>query len=342
LFRFPESEAKAARFGAHGRVAVAFTDGTLRVWNTSRPGEAPATYGGAVGLMDDWNPASRVQTAQSLARVLGPVLLTPRQVDAIAQQPSVHYSAPAFNADGNLLAVSVGSRIQVLDAGIEGLASEACAILPRNLSWQDWLRLAPVGEPYDLTCPQRPVERSVVAEGDRQAKDGHDAQAIAIYRRVAALGGAISPEGRLDAWRQYGLVTANIQPDRKKLSVALKAYRRFKADDGEKQTGPIPYAGQLRLCRWSTLLGEFREALEVCDEAVNLLSDGMAHDSRGLARALSGDLAGARADFEKSADYIDTADWRTTRQAWVEALKKGQNPITPEVVKKIVAEDLAQ
>ncbi len=67
--------------------------------------------------------------------------------------------------------------------------------------------------------------------------------------------------------------------------------------------------------------------------------DGGKCDSRGLARALTGDIEGAIEDFQA---FVEWADNRTEyekrkaqRQQWIKALQAGENPFTPELFKEL-------
>jgi hypothetical protein len=75
------------------------------------------------------------------------------------------------------------------------------------------------------------------------------------------------------------------------------------------------------------------EVLAACEQAVSLADEtekGGFQDSRGVARALNGDLAGAITDFEAYLAWLK-ANKRyqpggNGREAWLEQLKAGQNP----------------
>jgi hypothetical protein len=76
-----------------------------------------------------------------------------------------------------------------------------------------------------------------------------------------------------------------------------------------------------------------------CENAVKLASpkDKSGYqDSRGVAKALTGDTSGAIADFEVFiADPSKDKTYKIQRQKWIEALKKGENPFTDEVLEKL-------
>ncbi len=71
--------------------------------------------------------------------------------------------------------------------------------------------------------------------------------------------------------------------------------------------------------------------LDACDTAVKLApEDGNIRDSRGLARALTGDVSGAIADFEFAIAQwkatVASAKLIATRTQWVEVLRAGTDP----------------
>ena len=58
-------------------------------------------------------------------------------------------------------------------------------------------------------------------------------------------------------------------------------------------------------------------------------------DSRGVARALTGDVDGAIADFEAFVARRANNEARAQRQGWISALRAGQNLFTPEVLRTL-------
>ena len=70
-----------------------------------------------------------------------------------------------------------------------------------------------------------------------------------------------------------------------------------------------------------------------CEEAVKVLPDnGWVYDSRGVARALTGDFEGAIKDFEMFVEWTNSEEEKAQRKGWIESLKKGENPFTDEVL----------
>jgi hypothetical protein len=90
------------------------------------------------------------------------------------------------------------------------------------------------------------------------------------------------------------------------------------------------------LCWGGSLNGYAAEILEYCERAVDLApADPAIRDSRGLARALTGDDAGAIEDFQFFVDHYDDETLIEQRQQWILDLKAGNNPITPEVLEEL-------
>jgi hypothetical protein len=88
------------------------------------------------------------------------------------------------------------------------------------------------------------------------------------------------------------------------------------------------------LCWTGSLLDHVDSVKDACEQAVFLApKESYHHGSRGLNRALLGDKEGALEDFEFAIEQGD--DWKSRREAWVKALKAGENPFTPEVLEAL-------
>ncbi|MFM7384274.1 MAG: hypothetical protein ACKO1W_14665, partial [Microcystaceae cyanobacterium] len=93
------------------------------------------------------------------------------------------------------------------------------------------------------------------------------------------------------------------------------------------------------LCWFGSLSGSAKQVLFACEKAVKLASrenKSGYQDSRGLAKALTGDTQGAISDFQS---YVDDPQrdpkLKLKRQQWIKALQAGQNPFTPEVLEQL-------
>jgi hypothetical protein len=80
--------------------------------------------------------------------------------------------------------------------------------------------------------------------------------------------------------------------------------------------------------------------MDACETAVALEpKNGIFRDSRGLARALTGNIAGAIEDFQAFVDWTDNEQKRLQRQRWLDALRAGENPFTQEEIERLLNED---
>ncbi|HYN90084.1 MAG TPA: hypothetical protein VER55_16235, partial [Ardenticatenaceae bacterium] len=92
---------------------------------------------------------------------------------------------------------------------------------------------------------------------------------------------------------------------------------------------------------WSGSLDGFAQAvLPACARAVELEpEDGNVRDSRGLARALTGDIPGAIEDFrfyvEWAEDDPSAEQLRRKREGWIVELEAGRNPFDPETLEAL-------
>lgn len=108
---------------------------------------------------------------------------------------------------------------------------------------------------------------------------------------------------------------------------------------------PLAPGVQNALCWNLSLEGRPREAMPYCDEAIKLDTTGNSDDSRGLALALLGRSEEAVTEFERFLELSKTNDpqayarYAPTRESWVEALKRGQNPFDAQTLQGLRGED---
>ena len=94
------------------------------------------------------------------------------------------------------------------------------------------------------------------------------------------------------------------------------------------------------LCWHGSLWGHAADVLDACGRAVELeRNNGRIRDSRGLARALTGDYAGAIEDFqffvEWAQEYELDKEYRVQREAWIAELEAGRNPFDAETLEEL-------
>ena len=98
-------------------------------------------------------------------------------------------------------------------------------------------------------------------------------------------------------------------------------------------------------CWTSTLLKKSTTAvIDACDQAVRLApEEGVFRDSRGLARALAGDVRGAIEDFKFYVATLKQTDqyerYGPKREIWITELEAGRNPFDRETLQELAAEN---
>ncbi|MBD2295236.1 pentapeptide repeat-containing protein [Anabaena sphaerica FACHB-251] len=121
-----------------------------------------------------------------------------------------------------------------------------------------------------------------------------------------------------------------------KFAEAIQAYNQALSIDPNLQIS----AESWNILGWfGTLHGDPADVIYACENAVaSEPEDKIWQDSRGLARALTGNLTGALTDFQSAVDsnaldYSEVDKQRRLR--WIEALKAGLNPFTPEELEEV-------
>lgn len=99
------------------------------------------------------------------------------------------------------------------------------------------------------------------------------------------------------------------------------------------------YANALNLLCWGYAVEQQPEqAMPYCQQAVAIEPRPVFMDSRGVVYALQGDYPAAIADFETYVDWLDHQPEPVNQaeldrhQAWIDALRTGQNPFTPDLL----------
>ena len=120
------------------------------------------------------------------------------------------------------------------------------------------------------------------------------------------------------------------------VNAALAAYQEAQTLDADMEISANFWN---HLCWEGCLHHRAADVLFAGENAVQLEPDnGACLDTRGLARGLTGDIAGAIEDFQRVLDIstFDESEAETQqRQDWLDALRRGENPFTPEELEKL-------
>jgi WD40 repeat protein len=192
------------------------------------------------------------------------------------------------------------------------------------------VRLWPLAQPamHDLAC--RAAGRNLSAD-EWQQYFGQEP-----YRQTCA---SLPPHPSVIA-RKIDAATALARAG--KIAEAMAGYTEAQRLDPQFV---IDAAQWNTLCRLGVLSGHVKDVLEACGRAVALApDDANIRDSRGLARALTGDSTGAIEDFEAYIAWIKEQDPESNRaaiaqrQQWIADLKAGRQPFDKATLEKLKVE----
>jgi len=194
---------------------------------------------------------------------------------------------------------------------------------------------------------RRLAAEGLVERGRDVAKTGNVERAAALFERARDLDRELDLDPLAEAARAAApaiLATGQRYAERGMVARARAAYERAAALDSTLEIT----ANDWGILCWSAIVNaQTADGVQACDLAVERSESSENHrDTRGLIRALTGDLAGAITDLEAYLDW-----WQRRRpqrgshgnqfrsvadleklSGWIEALRAGANPITPEEI----------
>ncbi len=329
----------SASFSRDGqRIVTASNDNTTRVWDAESGAELLQLDGhsSSVRSASFSRDGQRIVTASDdyTARVWD------AESGALLQKLEGH-TAPVrganFSRDGQwIVTASVDNTARIWPAhNLTQLLEQGC----------DYLNAYFVTHPYDLetlTSCQTDARKIAAAPafikaGDRNAANHQIEQAIASYQDALRWNPSVSiqPEQRAQVqsapfWIGQG---KNAMSKDDTLKAIEDIETAFQLDPSVRVSAVVLSS----LCWVGSLEDYAKEAISICDEAVERLPTANVYDSRGVARALIGDYSGAVADLEKAIALGLDEEYEVKRKAWVTALKAGRNPLTPSELEALKA-----
>ncbi|MEO0536867.1 MAG: ribosome assembly protein 4, partial [Cyanobacteria bacterium P01_A01_bin.123] len=217
------------------------------------------------------------------------------------------------------------------DLAREGNVDGAIALLRQAVAWDQTLTIQPQIRARNLAKSQ-----TLVTEAEELAKAGQLSEAVAKLDEAQGLDPALDFEPEMYA--KELLVQVYIDEGQNlvrsgNVDEAVQLYRNAEA----LEIGAGISANDWNdLCWFGSLYNQAEKVMFACERAVVLTPNhGGRIDSRGLARALTGDTQGATADFKTFVEWTTNDDEKAQRQAWIEALEQGKNPFTPEVLEAL-------
>ena len=217
----------------------------------------------------------------------------------------------------------------------------------------EWRQFVGRGIPYERTCPHLPLHPSVLQEAQDLAHTGDLEAAVSLFHRALALDPhlAFQPEAEANKWAVKGLLTrgeALVQQGH--MVEALATYA-----DAQQRDPTLHTSAELwhYLCWRGSLWDKAAAVLHACEQAATLApDDSSVHESRGVARALTGDYNGAIADLEffitryiadsqlflafgSEQNKAPLMALLAKRQSWIEALQAGRNPFDAVMLEEL-------
>ncbi|MBD2211233.1 AAA-like domain-containing protein [Nostoc linckia FACHB-104] len=334
------SSVNNANFSPDGKyIVTASGDNTAKVWN--REGKLLTILAGYTGTVykANFSPDGKyiVTTSDdSTAKVWdkeGKLLTT------LTGHTSSVYKAN-FSPDGKyIVTASADNTAKVWQwKGLGELLNFGCAWL------HDYLVINPQ-ELQKLEVCQTPSKLKAAAPflvkvGEEKARSGNFEEALATFRTAFKWNGELKfdPQKKAEEFENKGKAERKVSEGsslvkEKKIKEAIAAYNQAQKLDPQVE---IDVDAWDTLCKQGSLNKFAKEVMFACEKAVKVAPDnGNIRDSRGLARALTGDYKGAIADFEVYIAQTSDQDIKTQRQGWLKALRGGKNPFTKEELEKL-------
>ncbi len=179
--------------------------------------------------------------------------------------------------------------------------------------------------------------QALLVEGDKLAQEGDVDGAIIKYQQALDFDPTVIPDNMTPEARAnksaFGKVLDEIiqrNSNRRYEEAVLKFLDTQPAYPGIVESIDDPSLLNI-LCWWGSILGHPSEVKDACEKAVGIDPQyGASIDSRGLNHALLGEYDLAVSDFETAIDWMKEngydESYITKREAWIKALKAGQNP----------------
>jgi WD40 repeat protein len=245
--------------------------------------------------------------------------------------------AVGFNVDGRrFFTLSRDLPTQIWIAASDDLLTEACRRSTRNLTYGEWKDFL-ADEPYLKICPRLAVHPSLGEAAAKLILAGDEQSGLNMFERILNLdepGSHTANEVRQSA--ADGLVAhGEILARSDQLPKAIQAFRRAQEIKPRDTIGAEAWNA---LARHGATRGHAPEVLFAAEEAVRLEpNDPNYRDTRGLARALTGDVNGALEDFAEFARRATAAPPQLVqrRKRWIEDLTAGKNPFTEQVLARL-------
>ncbi|MBD2741898.1 hypothetical protein [Coleofasciculus sp. FACHB-1120] len=250
-----------------------------------------------------------------------------------------------FSPDGKQLATS-GSDGRTKLWQVEGLDE----LRVRGCHWvQNYLKNKRDLEKNSLDVeksdynPCDGIDRDWLAEGDELARAG-DIQGAVVKFQKAREKNPTLPIAPTERAKRVAAQTLADKVDILLVQHKFKKTIKFKDaiatySEAQKLDANVDISADSwnTLCWDGSLRGYAKQVMFACEKAVALApDDGNFRNSRGLARARAGNTKGAIEDFQAYIKQTKDKESKSQRERWINALRAGENPFTPEEIKSLL------
>jgi WD40 repeat protein len=280
----------------------------------------------AAGLANGALSIVRVADSEEVARVQHPATIT-----AVAFSPDQQYVVTAAKDD----------TVRLWRWRMDNLVADACSRMTRNFQYTEWTKYFG-SEPYELTCWNLPLHRSVLEQARLLAEKGEVDNARALLDRALHLGARLEEDQT--AWLEKAIAAGLVSraPDLAAQGRVEEALSALNESQRHNPNVAIRASVWNEVCWQGALREKARAVIQACDRAVTLAAAGergAIHDSRGVARAQLGDYEGAIADFELyltwAQQFARSEEEIANRKGWIASLKQKQNPFDSEMLRRL-------
>jgi tetratricopeptide (TPR) repeat protein len=319
-------------------LATASADNTVKLWNLQ--GEELKTLKGhsssvysvsfspdgqtlASGSVDTtvilWNFDFENLQAEGCNWLKDYLVTHPRDLETleVCQNPSILMAAAPFLVkDGE-------------EQARQSHVKDAVATFRLALKWNPNLTLNP-----DAKAQQLAEASNLVKQGEESGEQENIEAALAAFQKALKLDPSLDFKPKTKV--------ASLLVTRGEKLLQEKQFKEAAAAYTEAQKlAPTEISADSwnALCRNGSLRGYAKDVMFACDKAVALApQDGRIRGSRGLARALTGNTKGAIEDFQAFIASTNDKEDKSQRQRWINALRAGKKPFTPEEIKRLRGE----